>query len=352
MEVIQHSRTFLTEDDIQAAVAVLRSGMINDSHVTSQFEKEFAQYVGASWACATSTGTLALYLALRVLAIQPGMEVLLPAYVCDDVLSAIRFVGAIPRLADICLDDFNIDPADASRKISERTRAIICPHMFGMPARLSELMKLGVPVIEDCAQAFGALYRNTRVGVFGRLACFSFHALKMLPLGEGGMVTTCDPELWKRLEHYRNPDMDAGEFTLTFHLSNILSAIGLSQLVRFGTSLERRRQIAHIYQDGLQGLNLVLPSQEMPERISSSFRYCVLMKHGYDVDEVSREFASRRITLRRPVKRVLHTIRGLEQDYCPNTQYAFDHVISLPAHLHLTFEDQARIIDEIRRVFA
>jgi dTDP-4-amino-4,6-dideoxygalactose transaminase len=352
MEVIQHSQTFLTDDDIAAAVSVLKSGIINDSDVTTRFEREFAGYIGARWARATSTGTLALYLALRALDIKAGTEVILPAYVCDDVLSAIRLAGATPRLADICLEDFNIDPVETSRKVSKRTGAIICPHMFGMPARLDELLKLNMPVIEDCANSIGATYQGKRVGALGMLSCFSFQALKILTTGEGGMVVTSNPELWERLEHYDSPDLDAGEFALTFHLSNILSAIGLSQLRHFEASLVRRQQIAETYQEGLQGLGLVLPKQWTLDRTSSSLRYCVMIREDYGVDEVCEAFASKGIIVRRPVKRVLHNIRGLEQDYCPNSQFAYDHVISLPAHLRITPEDQVKIIEVAQRIFS
>jgi len=352
MEVIQHSQTFLSDEDIAAAVSVLKSGIINDSDTTARFEREFAGYTGARWARATSTGTLALYLALRALDIKAGSEVILPAYVCDDGLSAIRFAGVTPRLADISLDDFNIDPVDVARKVTENTRAILCPHMFGMPARLSELTKLNVPVIEDCAHSIGATYQGKRVGALGTLSCFSFQALKILTTGEGGMVVTSDPELWERLEHYDSPDLDAGEFTLTFHLSNILSAIGLSQLRRFEASLVRRQEIARTYEQGLQGLGLVLPKQWILDRTSSSLRYCVMIREGYAVEEVCEAFASKGIIVRRPVKRVLHGIRGLEGDYCPNAQYAYDHVISLPAHLRIMSGDQLRIIEAAQRIFS
>jgi dTDP-4-amino-4,6-dideoxygalactose transaminase len=291
-------------------------------------------------------------LALRALDIKAGTEVILPAYVCDDGLSAVRFTGATPRLADISLDDFNIDPVDVARVVTENTRAILCPHMFGMPARVSELSELNVPVIEDCAHSIGATSQGKRVGALGVLGCFSFQALKILTTGEGGMVVTSNRELWERLEHYDNPALDAGEFGLNFHLSNILSAIGLSQLHHFEASLEKRRQIAKTYQEGLKGLNLVLPTLQVSGRISSILRYCVIVGDARDVDKICQAFASEGIVVRRPVKRVLHNIRGLEQDYCPNSQFAYDHLISLPAHLHITPEQQARIIDVARRIFS
>lgn len=352
MEVIQHSQTLVHDDNIEAVVAVLRSGIINDSHITEEFEQRFAGYIGIRWARATSTGTLALYLALRALNVGPGDEVILPSYVCEDDLSAVRFIGATPRLADIRLDDFNIDPVDATRKVSGRTRAIVCPHMFGMPARLSGLLDLGVPVIEDCTHSIGAMYRGKRVGSWGMIACFSFHALKILTTGEGGMVVTSVPELWERLECFDKPDLDAGEFALTFHLSNILSAIGLSQLRRFEVSLVYRRHIAEIYREGLQGLKLVLPVQQTSDRTSAALRYCVMVGDDYNIEEVCEAFAARGIIVRRPVKRVLHSVRGLERDFCPNAQYAYDHVISLPAHLHMTPARQTRVIEAARQIFS
>jgi dTDP-4-amino-4,6-dideoxygalactose transaminase len=122
-------------------------------------------------------------------------------------------------------------------------------------------------------------------------------------------------------------------------------------LHHFGASLARRREIAKIYQEGLQGLALVLPVTGAPDRISSAFRYCVMVGEDKNVDEVCQAFASKGIMVRRPVKRALHSIRGLEKDYCPNSQFAYDHVISLPAHLHITLEDQTKIIEVAEQIF-
>jgi perosamine synthetase len=352
MNMIQHSQTFLREDDVQAVLAVLRSGLINDSDITTEFEDQFARFIGIPWARATSTGTLALYLALRALDLKPEAEVIVPSYVCDDVLSAVRFSGATPKLADIDLVDFNIDPEDVARKVSDRTGAVICPHLFGMPARLNELLELQIPLIEDCAHAVGAVYQGKRVGAFGDFGCFSFHALKSLPIGEGGMITTGRGTLWERLEHYEHPDMDAGEFALNFHLSNILSAIGLSQLRHVEVSLRKREQIARIYQEGLQDSKLTLPLLHTPDRKSTAMRYCVMIPEGYLIDEVCEAFASEGIIVRRPVKRVLHSIRRFEKQFCPNSQVAYDRVISLPAHLHVREEQQAKIIEVAKRIFS
>ena len=165
------------------------------------------------------------------------------------------------------------------------------------------------------------------------------------------MVLTSASELWERLEHFDKPDLDAGEFAMTFHLSNILAAIGLSQLRHFEPALKRRREIAEIYNQGLKGLNLGLPEQESSERTSSCLRYCVRLSDKLSLDDVHHAFEEQGIIVRRPVKRALHTIRGLESDLCPNAQYAYDHVLSLPAHLHMTPEALSRVIQVARRIF-
>jgi dTDP-4-amino-4,6-dideoxygalactose transaminase len=349
--VIEHSKTTIQENDIDAVVSILKSRIVNCSHVTEEFEKRFADYIGVRRAFATSSGTNALFLALKVLGIGRGDEVIIPSYVCDDVLSAVWFAGADAKLADICLDDFNIDPDDVELKISKNTKAIICPHLFGMPAQINKLLRLNLPLIEDCAHSIGAEYENKKVGSFGIISVFSFHALKMLTCGEGGMLLTSNKTICDKLHSFLFPNFDAQEYTLTFHMSNISAALGISQLSNIDSFLQKRKEIADTYARELSDLEVTLPSYKTAERCSSVFRYCIKIGSSLSLEQVFKMYADEGIIVRSPVKKALHSFKPFHDQYCSNTEYAIRHVVSLPIYPLLTEEEQKRVINVTKSIF-
>jgi perosamine synthetase len=201
--MIPHSRPSIEADDIRAAAQVLQSRQLAQGGLVEQFERRMAAYFGLSGGVAVTSGTAALEVALRALGIGPGDDVLLPSYVCAAPLMAIQRVGALPRLVDIELDTFNIDPAAARRTLTSKTKAVIVPHLFGLPANLTALEQLGVPIIEDCAQTIGATEQGRPVGSIGLLTVCSFYATKLLCTGEGGMVLSRDESLLERARRLR-----------------------------------------------------------------------------------------------------------------------------------------------------
>ncbi len=193
LSFIPHSRPTLGEDEVRAVAAVIESGNIAEGEVVQRFEKAFARKMGVQHAVAVSSGTAALHLALLAMGIGPDEEVIIPSYVCTALLHAVQYVGARPVLAEIDPLIFNIDPDDVQKRITTRTGAIIVPHLFGAAADLDKLLKLNVPIIEDCAQAVGGTYQQKPLGTFGDIAIFSFYATKVMATGEGEMVTSNAP---------------------------------------------------------------------------------------------------------------------------------------------------------------
>src|SRR5262245_30539920 len=178
---IPHSRPTLGHEEERAAVRALRSGMVGGGEEVDRFERELEAFVGAGRATAVHTGSAALHLALLGLGVGPGDRVVLPSYVCAAVLNAVHYTGAEPILADVSPESANLDPDDVRKRLRAGTKAIIAPHLFGRPAPIRELRRLGVPVVEDCAMALGA-----KVGREGEVAIFSFYATKMIATGHGG----------------------------------------------------------------------------------------------------------------------------------------------------------------------
>ena len=265
-------RPSIDEDEIQAVTEVLRSGKLSSlaGQVTAQFEREFANYLGAKYAVATSNGTAALHTALATLSVNPGDEVIVPAFTFVATASCVLHQDAIPVFADIDPDTFNTDPADVRRKITDRTKAIIVVHLFGHPANMDEISEIakehGVYVLEDCAQSIGALYNNRKVGTIGDIAAFSFYATKNMTTGEGGMVVTnrggLDEEARMVRNHGEVKRYNYVRLGYNYRMTEVQAAIGCAQLRKLDHFNSIRRRNAEIYSEELRDLDaLTLPSE-------------------------------------------------------------------------------------------
>jgi len=292
-----------------------------------------------------------LQLALLLIGVDRDDEVIIPTYVCDDVLSAVRQVGAKPVLADITDTDFNIDIADVRKRMTRNTKAIVIVHMFGMPACIDQFLDLGVSVIEDCAHSIGAVYKEKLAGTRGDLAILSFHALKMLTTGEGGMVVTDSDQLSRRKRQFDHPDFAGGQFALHFHLSNILSALGIAQLQRFSDRLRRRRSIAELYSKSLATISGArLPILADGDRESACFRYCLLLNEGLHFAELEKAFMGEQVVVRRPVKRLLHRMLEANPELYPVAESCFDRIVSIPLFPDLTEDEVEAVIKAVRKI--
>ena len=293
-----------------------------------------------------SSGTAAFHLGLVALGIGPGDEVILPSYLCAGPLHAIQHAGATPRLVDCDPTTYNLDPAHVKRHLTRKTRALLVPHLFGLPADISELSSLGVPVIEDCAQALGATYRSKPVGGIGDLAICSFYATKVITTGEGGMLLTRDARLLHRARDLREYDKRRTFRTrFNYKMTDFQAALGLSQLRQLPAFLAKRQELAARYNHALQGLPLAGPA--VPEdRDHIYYRYVVRVTRGLETMLTRLEQAG--VSARRPVFRPVH--RYLKLAGLPGTEEAWRTALSLPIYPSVA-DDIERIIEDVHGLF-
>ena len=354
--MIPHSRPSIDREEIRAVTAVLQSGHLAQGTVVERFERGLATYLGLAGGVAVNSGTMALEVALRVLGIGFGDEVILPSYVCAAPWQAVQRVGAQARLVDIEPETFQIDADLARAAITSRTRAIIVPHLFGLPADLTALTQLGVPLIEDCAQTLGAMEQGRSVGSVGVLTVCSFYANKLLCAGEGGMVLSSDPVLLERARALREYDgaPSLNPQATNLKMTDLQAAVGLAQLDRLPGFLERRVSLALGYRGALAGTSAILPAVPVG-RSHVYYRFVVRIsqrRSGSDeLSECLRRMERLGVQCRKPVFRSLHRYLGL--DGFPVSEAAEREALSLPLYPALADAEAAHILiamrDEWRR---
>jgi perosamine synthetase len=337
--MIPHSRPAISQEDLQVTSEVLRSGQIAQGPRVEQFERHMATFVGVQGGVAVSSGTAALELALRALRIGMGDEVIMPSYVCAAPWLATQRVGAQATLVDIDLNTFNIDPLAARLALTKKTRAIIVPHLFGLPADLTALQRLGIPLIEDCAQTLGVTEQGRHVGTVGRLTVCSFYATKALCAGEGGMVLSNEAALLERVKSLREYDgtatLDPSSFNLK--LTDLQAALGLSQLGRFFAFQERRSFLAAAYRDTLSSKTAVCPIVP-PGRTHGYYRFVIRLPYAQTtpggLSNIISRLEQQGIHCRKPVFRPLH--RYLDKPGFPHSDEADRTALSIPLYPDLT----------------
>ena len=273
----------------------VESGWISSlGEYVGRFERDFAAFCEAGHGVATSNGTTALHLCLVTLGIGPGDEVLVPDMTFVSTANVVRYTGATPVLVDADPRTWGMDPEDARRKLTGRTRAIIPVHLYGHPVDMDPILALGaahgVDVVEDAAEAHGARYKGRRVGALGRIGAFSFYGNKILTSGEGGMVVTNDPKLAERAAFLRDHAMDPRrryyhpEIGFNYRMTNIQAAIGCAQLEQADRILARRKEIAAAYASGLAGIAGLTPPPAEAWAESVHWMYSVLVEPAFGLD--------------------------------------------------------------------
>jgi len=342
-EIIPHSRPYLDDEEIRLLQNVLNSGQLAQGPQVRGFEEELGAFHGLPPGVATSSGTTALHLALLSLGVGQGDEVLLPSYVCSAPLHAVYHSGATPVLVDVDPATGNIDPHDLKRRITPKSKAIIVVHLFGLPANVREISALGLPVIEDCAQALGAKLEGERVGTFGNVAICSFYATKIITTGEGGMLLSHDLELLSRARDLRDYDKK-NDFKVRFNykMTDLQAAVGRSQLQKLERFLGQREALAGVYSKELGTFPCTLPpSQE--GRIY--YRYVASTQES--VRALIEKLLHVGIEVAAPIYRPLHRYFNLE-DY-PGTEMAWKSHLSLPIHPSLTSKDVHRVCQALQQ---
>jgi perosamine synthetase len=296
-EVIPLARPVLGPQEESAVIEVLRSGDLSLGPRVPAFEREFADWVGASHASAVSSGTAGLHLALRAVGLSRGDEVVTSPFSFVASANVMLFEGAKPVFADIDARTLNLDPEAAAAAVTERTTALLPVHIFGYPADLPAFERLGLPIVEDACEALGAFHADgVRVGARGNPAAFGFYANKQLTTGEGGMVTLGEAAMKERIDSERNqgraPDMgwlDHDRLGFNYRLTDIACAIGLVQLRRLDGMLADRARVAGWYREALAGIEgLGLPCPDAGGDRRGWFVFVVQVPRGHDRDEVIR----------------------------------------------------------------
>ncbi len=304
-EPIPLARPVLGEEEERAVLEVLRSGQLSLGPRVPAFETAFAARVGARSACAVSSGTAGLHLALRAAGVEDGDEVITSPFSFVASANAAVYERARPVFADIDPVTLNLDPQAAGAAVSERTRALLPVHIFGYPADMPAFEELaarqGLSIVEDACEALGGVHSDgTAVGGRGHPAVFGFYANKQLTTGEGGMVTLGDSAMKERLDSERNqgraPDMgwlDHDRLGFNYRLSDIACALGLAQLARLPQMLAARSRLAEHYRAALAGIEgLQLPCPDHGGDMRGWFVFVVQLPPGADRDETVRALAA------------------------------------------------------------
>jgi perosamine synthetase len=291
LDVIPLAKPVIGEPEEQAVLEVLRSGHLSLGPRVPAFEAAFAERVGARHACAVSSGTTGLHLALRAVGVEAGDEVVTSPFSFVATANAVLYQGARPVFADIDPVTLNLDPAAADAAITERTRALLPVHIFGYPADMPAFERRGLPIVEDAAEALGARYADggAPVGGRGHPAIFGFYANKQMTTGEGGMITLGSAEHKERIDSERNqgraPDMgwlDHDRLGFNYRLSDIACALGIAQLERLDEMLAARAQVAGWYREALSGSEITLPCEDAGGNVRGWFVFVVQVPRERD----------------------------------------------------------------------
>lgn len=339
------------------------SGWISSlGEYVGRFEREFARFCEARHGVACSNGTTALHLALVTLGIGPGDEVLVPDLTFVATANVVRYTGATPVLVDADPVTWTLDPADARRKVTSRTRAIIPVHIYGHPVDLDPLLELAaqhdLSVVEDAAEAHGARYKGRRVGAIGRIGAFSFYGNKIITTGEGGMLVTNDPALAERAAFLRDHAMDPRrryyhpEIGFNYRMTNIQAAIGCAQLEQAEAILDRRKAIAAAYYAGIADVpGLTLPPAA-PWAENVYWMYSVLIEPAFGRDrEAVREGLRARGVDSRPFFVPLHELPPYRSDApFPRATALSRRGINLPSGTGLTLDEIATVCRALREL--
>lgn len=350
-KTIAHNQPTLGPEEAKVAAQVLKSGWLAEGKQVEKFEDEFCRFlkVKSGQAVAVSSGTAALYVSLISLKVGAGDEVIVPSYVCSAVLNAVYLAQAKPVLVDINSDDFNISFTKTKAKINPKTKAVIVPHTFGLPADIDKFMRLGVPIIEDCAQAIGAKFKGKLVGTFGQAAIFSFYASKMLTTGYGGMIFSKDKKFIGQVKDFREFDCrQYYKLRFNFQMSDLQAAIGRVQLKKLPSFLTSRKKIASQYYKALPA-GKVWPRQKFNAKQSNFYRFLVRTNQP---TQLKRALADQGISTIIPIQtyELLHRYLKQKPNDFPVTEDVAQTTLSLPIYPSLTSAEVNRISKSIKQL--
>ena len=362
----------------RAVVEVLRSDWLTTGPKVEEFERIICRYTNVSYGVAVSSGTAGLHAAIFALNLGPGDEVILPPMTFAATANCVLFQGAVPVFADVLPDTLLIDPLQVEAKITTKTKAIAAVDFTGHPADYDALQaicrKYGLYLIADACHSLGAEYKSRKVGTLADMSVFSFHPVKHISTGEGGMVVTDNPDLAERLRIFRNHGITSEvrqrekqgawfyelvELGYNYRLSDIHCALGISQMKRLPVFLERRREIARQYDLAFSQSLAVAPLKCEPEVNHAYHLYVVRIKSPQDRNLKRNEFLSKMrdqgvMVNVHYIPVHLHPLYrhklGLQLGICPVAEAAYEEIISLPIFPDLKLEEIEKVVNTIRKI--
>jgi perosamine synthetase len=328
----------------------------------TRFEERFAEYVGCKYATSVCNGTVALHLALVALGIGPDDEVIVPTFTYIASVNAITYTGARPVFAESRADTWQLDPEDVRKRITPRTRAIMPVHLYGHPCDMDAFREMaeehGLFLVEDCAEAFGSLWKGGQVGTFGHVGCFSFFGNKTITTGEGGMVVTDDETLHERLVHFKGQGLAKYReywhdvVGYNYRMTNVEAAIGLAQLERAEETIARKIELAGWYREELQGVKSLSFHDTQPGVRHTHWMVTVLVADPRDRDPLREHLRQAGIETR-PTFYPVHRMPPYADRFqrLPVAENLGWRGMNLPSYPGLTRSDVAFICERLRAYF-
>lgn len=377
---IPYGKQYIDEEDIQAVIDVLQSDYLTTGPNIAEFEKKFAYYVGAKYAVAISNGTAALHASCHVAGISDGDEVITTPMTFAASSNAIVYCGGKPVFADIDEKTYNINPKEIRKKITSKTKAIIPVHYTGQPCKMDEIHQIAkeynLIVIEDLTHALGAEYKGKKIGSISHMTTFSFHPVKHITTGEGGMVTTNDESIYKELLLFRshgitrdvdmlnNKDEGAWYYEqlklgYNYRMTDFQCALGISQLKKLDNFIFKRKKIINMYNEAFKNIKgITIPYQE--EELDSSWHLYVIQIDNKILNKDRKEIFN--ILRNAGIGVNVHYIPvyyfpyykqlGYEKGLCPKAEALYERIITLPLFPSMSYSDVEYVIDIIRNLIS
>lgn len=369
--MIPYGKQTIEQDDIQAVVDVLKSDFLTTGPKIAEFEQTVADYVGAKYAVAISNGTSALHAACFAAGIGPGDEVITTPLTFAASANCVLYCGGTPVFADVDPKTYNIDPDDIRRKITDRTKAIIAVHLAGQPCDMDAIHSIarehGLIVIEDGAHALGSVYKGKKVGSLSDMTTFSFHPVKPITTGEGGMIVTDNEDFYKKMVLFRSHGITRDDSMMTrndgpwfyqqfdlgynYRITDIQCALGCSQMKKLDRFLARRKEIVARYNEAFADCDNIITPYQLSDTESGWHLYIVQVKNcdRRQVFEAMREKGIGVNVHYIPVyMHPYYQEHGYENVHCANAEEIYSHIISLPLYPGLTSEQQDYVIDTLK----
>jgi perosamine synthetase len=375
--ILPYGRQSISDEDIEAVVEVLRSDWLTTGPKVEEFEKAFAELVGARFAVAVSSGTAALHAAAYACRIGPGDEVIVPAMTFAASSNCVLYQGGTPVFADVERDTLLLDPRVVERKITSHTKAIIAVDYAGQPCDYDALQTIaethGLVLIDDACHSVGGSYKGRRVGTLADLNTFSFHPVKHVTTGEGGMITTDDPALAERMRTFRNHGITTDhrqreqqgswvyemvDLGYNYRITDFQCALGISQIARLSERVYRRKEIARRYDKAFSAIPQIKPLAVHRD-----------VSHAYHLYVIQLELERLSIGRQEIFKALRAEGLGVNVHYipvhlhpfyrdrlgtgpglCPNAEAAYERILSLPMFSGMSDDDIGRVVNTVTEV--